>query len=129
MSNKPKPYVYVLDKDGNPLMPTQRFGHVRRMLDAKKAKVVQTVPFTIQLQYEPETKVVQEVRISVDPGRTNIGINAVRKDGKCLFRANCETRNKEIPKLMGKRRTHRQASRYGERLKRKRRAKACAASE
>ena len=31
MSVKVK-YVYVLDMNGNPLMPTKRFGKVRRML-------------------------------------------------------------------------------------------------
>ena len=37
--------VYVLDKDGNPLMPTKRFGHVRKLLDAKLAKSVSSKPF------------------------------------------------------------------------------------
>ena len=31
--------TYVLDIDGNPLMPTRRCGKVRRLLKAKKAKV------------------------------------------------------------------------------------------
>ena len=30
--------VYVLDKNGQPLMPTSRFGKVRRMLRDKKQK-------------------------------------------------------------------------------------------
>lgn len=30
-------YVYVLDVDGNPLMPTRRYGWVRRMLKSGKA--------------------------------------------------------------------------------------------
>ena len=47
--------VYVQDKDGNPLMPTTRFGWVRRSLKSGKAVVVQSHPFTIQLTYEPET--------------------------------------------------------------------------
>ena len=116
-------YVYVLDKDGQPLMPTTRYAKVRRMLESGKAKAVCSLPFTIQLTYETETHVVQEVRISEDPGRENIGLSAVREDGKCLFRAHVETRNKEIPRLMGKRRQHRQASRRGERLARKRLAR------
>ena len=37
-------FVYVLDKNGQPLMPTQRFGKVRRMLRDKKAKVVKRCP-------------------------------------------------------------------------------------
>ena len=51
-------FVYVLDKDGQPLMPTSCFGKVRRMLRDKKAKVVKCCPFTIRLLYEPETKIV-----------------------------------------------------------------------
>ena len=37
MSAKAK-YVYVLDMNGNPLMPTKRFGKVRRMLRDGLAK-------------------------------------------------------------------------------------------
>ena len=69
------------------------------------------------------TRVTQPVRLGIDPGRTNIGLAAVREDGTCLFRAKVETRNKEIPKLMEERREHRQQSRRGERLARKRLAK------
>ena len=117
-------YVYVLDMDGNPMMPTRRFGKVRRMLKSGQAKVVSTVPFTIRLTYQTKTHVTQSVTVGIDPGRTNIGLAAVRSDGTDLYRAHCETRNKDIPGLMAKRRMHRQASRRGERLARKRLAKA-----
>ena len=60
--------VYVLDKNGQPLMPTVRFGKVRRMLRDKKAKVVKRCPFTIRLLYEPKTKIVQEIVLGVDTG-------------------------------------------------------------
>ena len=39
--------VYVLDKDGKPLMPTERHGKVRHMLKDGRAKVVKQTPFTI----------------------------------------------------------------------------------
>ena len=42
-------FVYVISKDGQPLMPTPRFGKVRRLLKNKKAKVVSRCPFTINL--------------------------------------------------------------------------------
>ena len=42
-------YVYVLDVNGDPLMPTCRYGKVRRMLKSGQAKAVDTLPFTIQL--------------------------------------------------------------------------------
>ena len=33
-------YVYVLDKDGKPLMPTRRFGKVRHLLKEGLAKFI-----------------------------------------------------------------------------------------
>ena len=114
-------YVYVLDIDGHPMMPTRRFGKVRRMLS--RAKAVSTVPFTIRLTYQTKTHVTQPVTVGIDPGRTNIGLAACRSDGTDLYRAHCETRNKDISKLMEKRKAHRKESRRGERFARKRLAK------
>jgi hypothetical protein len=116
-------YVYVLNKNGEPLMPTTRYGWVRRSLKSGKAVAVKTVPFTIKLTYEIEKPVTQPVRVGTDSGRINIGLSAIRNDGKCLFRAKCITRNDKIPELMAHRKTHRHGSRRGERLVRKRRAK------
>ena len=112
--------VYVLDMNGKPLMPTCRFGKVRRMLKSGEVKVVDTLPFTVQLDRPTKTHVVQSVTLGCDPGRTNIGLAAVRSDGTDLYRSHCETRNKEIVDLMGARRAARRASRRGERLARKR---------
>ena len=53
-------FVYVISKDGQPFMPTSRFGKVRRLLRDKKAKVVSRCPFTIKLLYEPDSLVMQE---------------------------------------------------------------------
>ena len=44
--------VYVISKQGTPLMPTERFGKVRRMLKNSLAHVVRRIPFTIQLDYD-----------------------------------------------------------------------------
>jgi hypothetical protein len=41
--------VYVQDANGEPLMPTRRFGAVRRWLKAGRAIVVRREPFTIRL--------------------------------------------------------------------------------
>lgn len=115
--------VYVLSKDGKPLMPTTRCGHVRILLKTKKARVVQTVPFVIRLNYETED-IVQSLVIGVDPGRTNIGMAVVRENGECVFSAQVHTRNKQIPKLMKARKQYRQAHRrLKRRCKRQRRAK------
>lgn len=112
-------YVYVLDMNGEPLMPTCRYGKVRRMLKFGQAKAVDTLPFTIQLLKPTKTRILQPVIAGQDPGRTNIGMAAVRSDGTELYRAHIETRNKEIVSLMNDRQSFRQASRRGERLARK----------
>ena len=44
--------VYVLNKDGLPLMPTHKLGKVRHLLKDGKAEIVKYSPFTIQLKYE-----------------------------------------------------------------------------
>ena len=116
--------IYVLNKDGKPLMPTTRGGHVRHLLKEQKARVVRTKPFTIQLLYETDD-VVQPLYLGIDPGRTNIGVAVVKADGTAVFTAHLETRNKEIPKLMKKRKESRRARRTnGRRCRRQRRAKA-----
>lgn len=42
--------VYVINKQGQALMPTERFGKVRRLLKNSLAHVVCRIPFTIQLE-------------------------------------------------------------------------------
>lgn len=65
--------VYVLSKDGRPLMPTARCGHIRILLKQKKAKVISSKPFTIQLLYD-SSEITQPVVLGIDPGRTNVGL-------------------------------------------------------
>ena len=45
-------HVYVVDKKGRPLMPTIRFGHVRKLLKECKAVPISHSPFTIRLKYD-----------------------------------------------------------------------------
>lgn len=116
------PYIYVLGMDGKPQMPTTRRRHVQRLLDTGRARVASHVPFTIQLLYKNDP-VLQPVTLAEDPGRTNIGLAALSLEGNLLFSAKVETRNKEIAKLMDKRRQCRRASRNGERKARQRLAK------
>ncbi|MDR1541140.1 MAG: RRXRR domain-containing protein [Clostridiales bacterium] len=44
--------VYVLNKNGKPLMPTKRRGKVRHLLEDGKAKVAKLEPSAIQLLYD-----------------------------------------------------------------------------
>ena len=101
--------VYVISKDGQPLMPMERHGKVRRLLRDKKAKVVRRCPFTIQLLYDTIT-IVQEVTLGVDAGSKTIGLSATTKK-KVLFEAEVALRN-DIVDLLSTRREMRRARRY-----------------
>ena len=71
--------VYVLNKDGQPLMPTSRCGKVRRLLKDGQAKVIKRCPFTIQLLYSL-TNYTQDITLGVDSGSKHIGLSATTKD-------------------------------------------------
>ena len=101
--------VYVINKDGQPLMPTGRHGKVRRLLRDKKAKVVRCCPFTIQLLYDT-TSIVQEVTLGVDAGSKKVGLSATTKK-KVLFEAELTLRN-DIVDLLSTRREMRRGRRY-----------------
>ena len=98
--------VYVRNKDGKPLMPTRRCGHVRKLLRDGEAFVYSRKPFTIQLTYETED-IVQPLCVGIDPGRTNIGIAVVKENGQPVMAVQVTTRNKDIPKLLEERKAHR----------------------
>lgn len=115
-------YIYVLGIDGKPQMPTRRRRHVNKLLNTGKARIAEHIPFTIQLLYENKP-VLQSIMMAEDPGRTNIGAAVMGLKGQLYLQAVVETRNKEIRKLMDKRRACRRASRNGERKARQRRAK------
>ena len=100
--------VYVINKDGQPLMPTERHGKVRRLLRDKKAKVVRRCPFTIQLLYDT-TSIVQEVTLGVDAGSKVVGLSATTKK-KVLFEAEVTLRN-DIVDLLSTRRELRRVRR------------------
>lgn len=63
----------VLDQKGKPLMPTTRLGKVYRLLKTQKAHIVSYEPFTIQLDYEPDTYVIQPMTLGVDSGAIHSG--------------------------------------------------------
>ena len=98
-------FVYVLDKNGQSLMPTSRFGKVRRMLRDKKAKVVRSCPFTIRLFYEPETRIVQGIVLGVDAGSKHVGV-ACAGNNKVLYQSQVELRD-DIKRKMDSRRMYR----------------------
>ena len=101
--------VYVLKQNGQPFMPTERFGKVRRLLKEGKAKVVRREPFTIRLLYKPETDVVQECYCGVDTGSRHIGVAVVGND-RVLYQSQIELRS-DIKKKMDARRASRRSRR------------------
>ena len=93
--------VYVLDIDGQPLMPTSRHGKVRRLLNNHLAKVVKRCPFTIQLLYQ-STKETQPVSLGVDAGSKHIGLAATTEQ-KVIYQEELTPRN-DVVKLLSARR-------------------------
>ena len=96
------------------------------LLDRGKACIVSRRPWVIRLKYQVDDPVLHDYAGATDPGRTNIGQALIdMNDSKVVLLAKIETRNKDIPKLMSERASHRQASRAGERQRRKRRSHKC----
>ena len=83
-------------------MPTTRCGHVRKLLDSKKAVVVSSNPFTIRLKYDTPNG-VQDVFAGIDSGRENIGSGASNEGGDCLYLGELKTSNKSIKMKMTER--------------------------
>ena len=100
--------VYVLNQNGQPLMPTENHTKVRILIKNKKAKVVKRCPFTIQLLYS-STNYTQEITLGVDSGSKHIGLSATTKD-KVLFESDVELRN-DIVDLLSTRRQNRRTRR------------------
>ncbi len=100
--------VYVISKNGQPLMPTKNHAKVRILLKTKKAKAIKRCPFTIQLMYE-STAHTQPITLGVDSGSKYIGLSATTKD-KVLFESDVELRN-DIVDLLSTRRQNRRTRR------------------
>ena len=100
--------VYILDIDNNPLMPTERHGHVRKLLREGRARVVRRTPFTVKLNYQTTTY-VQEVSLGIDAGTQHIGVSATT-NSKELFSSEVVLR-KDIVDLLSIRREQRRTRR------------------
>lgn len=100
--------VYVINQNGQPLMPTSNHAKVRILLKSGKAKVVRRCPFTIQLQYS-STNYTQEISLGIDAGSKHIGVSATI-ESKVLYEADVELRN-DIVDLLSTRRQNRRTRR------------------
>jgi len=96
--------VYVISKDGKPLMPTKRHRKVRLWLKNKQAKIVNRELFTIQLLFETESY-TQELTLGMDPGYSEAGVSVI-SDKKEYLRADVKLRT-DVSKLMTERSMYR----------------------
>lgn len=93
--------VYVLNREGKPLMPTTRYGRVRRLLRKGLAVVADYRPFTIQLTYDTPNG-VQEVSLGVDAGTKHVGLSTTTNK-KVLFEAELLLRSDIVAKMATRR--------------------------
>ena len=100
--------VYVLNKNGLPLMPTHRLGKVRHLLKDGRASIVKRNPFTVQLNYECENY-AQNITLGVDAGSKHIGLSATTTKDE-LYCSDVELRN-DIVELLSIRREYRNSRR------------------
>lgn len=99
----------VLDQNSKPLMPTTRLGKVYRLLKTKKAHIVSYEPFTIQLDYQPDTQVIQPMTLGVDSGAIHSGYS-VANEHREYYSAEVIGRN-DISTRLTDRRMYRQTRR------------------
>ena len=99
--------VYVINKNGNPLMPCSDT-KAHHLLDEGKAKVIKTNPFTIRLLWDCEEN-VQEVVAGMDTGSKTIGCAAIG-NGIVLYQSEIQIRT-NVSKKMKQRRVYRRTRR------------------
>jgi len=114
--------VYVVSQTGTPLMPTRRFGKVRRLLKSGRAKVICRKPFTIMLLYKT-TEYTQPLTLGIDPGVKKIGLAVRKENGELVYAGEVQTRSGQVCEKMKERAMYRRSRRKHRRLRRQRRAR------
>ena len=100
--------VYILSKNGTPIMSTKNHAKVRLLLKYGKAKVVKRTPFTIQLLSASKTY-KQDITLGVDAGSKHVGLSATTSKQE-LFVAELQPRN-DVVELLSSRRELRRSRR------------------
>ena len=95
--------VYVLNKDGTPLMPCKE-AKARHLIRDGRAKVVRRNPFTIRLNWDCE-KNTQTITLGVDSGYSKIGFSAIINTQE-LISGEVQLRN-DVSKKLSERRMYR----------------------
>ena len=103
--NPKRTIVYILNEDNEPLLPTTRFEHVRKLLKDGKAKVIKREAFTIKLLYKT-SNYTQPLILGVDTGSKYIGTAVSTTEGNIIYISQIEERD-DIKIKMNRRRIHR----------------------
>ena len=75
--------VYVINLDGEPLMPTSN-AKARILLKENKATVKELKPFTIILNYKTKTEYTQGISLGIDSGYSNVGFSAITNNKELI---------------------------------------------
>lgn len=89
--------VYVISKNGKPLMPTTP-ARARKKLKQNKAKVVSKTPFTIKLTYDSK-EFTSPLILGLDTGSKTIGSAVVSEKGEVVYLSEIEVRNDITDKM------------------------------
>ena len=100
--------VYVISKDGQPLMPCENV-IARLLLKQGKVKIKRKTPFTIKLLYDSETY-TQNLTLGVDTGSGTIGTAITNNNNDIVYMSEVIIRN-DITKKMKQRAKHRRSRR------------------
>ncbi len=101
--------AHVISKAGKPLMPCSN-AVARLLLKDNKARVKQTTPFTIKLNYELKKEYVGKLTLGIDTGSSIIGSGVVDEKGNVFYASEVEIRN-DITSKMDRRRKYRRTRR------------------
>jgi len=89
-------FVFVLNKEGKPLMPTNP-AKARMLLKFNKAKVVRKTPFTIKLTYD-SSSYTQPIIAGMDTGSKVVGCAAIA-NGNVLYQSEVTLRQDVSDKM------------------------------
>jgi 5-methylcytosine-specific restriction endonuclease McrA len=95
--------VYVINKNGNPLMPCTP-AKAKHLLKAGKAKCIKRTPFTVKLLWDCEEE-TQKVIAGIDTGSKTVGCAAIT-NGKVVYQSEVRIRQ-DVSKKMVQRKMYR----------------------
>ena len=108
MTDRKTTLVYVLARDGTPLMPCEPV-IARLLLKQGRAKVKRREPFTIKLLYET-THYTQHLTLGIDTGSGTFGAAVVRQSGAVVYASEVTVRN-DVHDRMERRKKYRRSRR------------------